>query len=217
MTLQAQAQLQVLAFLGTVALVGAGVLAAVAFTLASRRREAALAASGTLVVLGAYATALLALGAAGRDRVLGPGEAKVFCEIDCHLAYTVSRVRVQRDGAGERFAVTLRTYFDPRTIAPWRGDAPLYPNPRRVRVVDERGHAWTPSGRRGTALDTPLRPGESYETTFTFDLPADLSTPRLELTEAEPITRLIVGHENSPLHGKTLLALGRGWESADTR
>jgi hypothetical protein len=207
MSAQSLAALQVLAFLGTVALSGVGVLAAVAFALAGRRQVAALAAGSTAALVGAYAAALLAFGALGRERVLGPGEAKVFCEIDCHLAYTVPRVRVD----GTRYLVTLRTHFDEHTIAPWRGDGPLYPNPRRVRVVDSLGRAWAPASVDGTPLDTPLRPGQSYETTLAFDLPADVAAPRLELTEADAVTRLLLGHENSPLHGKTLIALGRGF------
>ncbi|AHG88544.1 hypothetical protein J421_1007 [Gemmatirosa kalamazoonensis] len=209
--LQLQAQLQVLTFLGTVALVGIGMLAAVAFALVDRRRHVALAAGGTVAVIGAYAAALVALGAAGRDRVLGPGEPKVFCEVDCHLAYTVTRVRVTPTAAGDRYTVTVRTHFDEHSVAPWRGDDPIYPNARRVRVVDAAGHAWNPGTRGGTALSAPLRPGESHESTFTFDLPAGVTAPRLELTEAAAITRLLVGHENSPLHGKTVMALGRGF------
>ena len=211
MTPNAQTQLEILAFLGTVALLGIGVLASVAFLIIARTRHAALAASATGAVALGYLAALVGLGAASRDRVLGPGEAKVFCEIDCHLAYSVSRVRVTPTAAGERYTVTVRTYFDERTIAPWRGDGALYPNPRRVRLVADRDRAWDPTTRDGTPLGTPLRPGESFESTFTFDLPSGVDAPRLELTEAAAVTRLIVGHENSPLHGKTLLALGRGF------
>jgi hypothetical protein len=211
MTPNAQTQLEILAFLGTVALIGVGALASVAFLLAARARHAVLAASATGAVAVGYLAALVGLGAVSRDRVLGPGEAKVFCEIDCHLAYSVSHVRVTPTPAGERYAVTVRTYFDERTIAPWRGDGALFPNPRRVRLVAEGDRAWNPVTRSGTPLGTPLRPGESFESTFTFDLPAGVAAPRLEVTEAAAITRLIVGHENSPLHGKTLLALGRGF------
>ena len=109
----------------------------------------------------------------------------------------------------------VRTYFDERTIAPWRGEGLLYPNPRRVRAIDSAGREYPPIARglSGTLLTTPLRPGESYTTTLAFDLPNDVVAPRLELTESDAVTRLLLGHENSPLHGKTLLALGRGFAS----
>ena len=206
MTEQAQTQLQILVFLGAVSLVGIFVLATVALALAERRRQATLAAGTAAAVAGAYVAALLAVGATrGGDRVLPPGRAKVFCEIDCHLAYSI--VRARHDG---RLLVTVRTYFDERTIAPWRGPAPLTPNPRRARVVDGAGRAWDVADVTGAPLDTPLRPGESYETTLAFDVPADVTAPRLELTEAGAVTRLIVGHENSPMHGKILLGLNHG-------
>jgi hypothetical protein len=226
MTEQLQAQLEILAFLGTIALTGGGVLATIALAVAGHRRGAGIAAGGLTAVVAGYAALLLAVGAFSRERVLHPGEAKVFCEIDCHLAYSVSGTRTASDVSGVHAArgtfwlVTLRTRFDERTIAPWRGDAPLSPNPRRVRLVDARGRAWpidpaaqhalAAAGAAGAPLDTPLRPGESYETTLAFDVPPDAASPSLELTEADPITRLIVGHENSLLHGKTLLALSPG-------
>jgi hypothetical protein len=207
MSAQTQTLLGILGFLGTVALVGIGVLAAIAFAVAGRVRVASIVAAGTVAVVALYAVALLGAGLLGRTRVLAPGAAKVFCEIDCHLAYDVAAVHVAPGTAGPRYLVTVRTRFDARTIAPWRGDGLLWPNPRRVRLVDARGHAWSPAAAAGTPLDTPLRPGQSYETTFAFDLPAAVDAPRLELTEAGVVTRLLVGHENSPLHGKTLLHL----------
>jgi hypothetical protein len=56
-------------------------------------------------------------------------------------------------------------------------------------------------------LNTPLGPGESYLTTFIFDVPADARNPRLLITDVDPVTRLLVDHENSPLHGKIYLAV----------
>jgi len=223
MSQQLQTVLQVLTFLGAVALVGIGALAAVAFTLARRPGIATVAAAGAAAVAVAYGAALLVLGAASHQRVLGPGATKVFCEIDCHLAYRVTRVRTlsrlpdgARSARGRYYLVTLRTTFDERTISPRRGDGALWPNPRRARLVDARGRAWDVDAAAtaalgtaaGTAIETPLHPGESYETTLAFDLPADVAMPRLELTEAAAVTRLLLGHENSPFHAKTLLALG---------
>jgi hypothetical protein len=173
------------------------------------RTLAFLATAALLAVVLGYAIALVAAGAAARrDRVLPLGEAKYICEIDCHLAYTVTDVRAAPGASrGTSYLVTVRTRFDERTTGARRGDAPLSPNPRRVRLVDARGRAYPPTAVTGTPLDTPLRPGESYETTLAFDLPRDAERPALELGEAIPVTRLLVGHENSPLHGRMLLAL----------
>jgi hypothetical protein len=223
---QGRAILQVLSFLATIGLVGVGVLACIAFAIAKRPSRARLAATLTVGVLAVYVVALLGVGAASDERVLGPGEPKVFCELDCHLSYTVPRVRLvstigDARARGTYYLVTVRTYFDERTTAPWRGDGKLWPNPRGLRLVDSVGHAWEPdaiaqralmaSDAAGTPIETPLRPGESYETTFAFDVPADVEAPRLEVFEDGPVTRLLIGHENSLLHRKTVFALGRGF------
>lgn len=222
---QLHAVLGVLAFLGTGALLALSGVGAVALGALGHRRGAAIGAGGVAALLGAYAAALLVGGALGHgDRVLGAGQPKYFCEIDCHLAYTVTGVRTApavgaARARGTYWLVTVRTRFDERTTGADRGDGPLHPNPRRVRLVAADGRAWAPdpaatralaaAGLAGTPIETPLRPGAAYETTLAFDAPADARRPALELTEAIAVTRVVIGHENSPLHGRTLLALGR--------
>ena len=93
-----------------------------------------------------------------------------------------------------------------------RGDSPLRPNPRRVRVEDDRGHSYFPmgeglralesEGKAGIPLDHPLRPGESYSTSLVFDLPREVRSSRLLIAEDLLVTRLLIGHENSFLHKK---------------
>ena len=127
--------LAVLAFLGTVAL-GLLLLAASAyFALRSRpawARRGLLAAVG----LGAlYGAALVGLGLASEEVTLPVGGEKGFCEMDCHLVYSVDSVeRIASSGgvpAGEIWSVALRTRFDESTIASFRSrEAPLWPNPR---------------------------------------------------------------------------------------
>ena len=174
------------------------------------------------VVVALYFCAVLVFSLASGERVLARGEEKHFCEMDCHLAYSVVGVRRARalgEGAsqatasGEFLVVTLKTRFDETTISAHRGDGELYPNPRRVTVYDSQGRAYAPSeeGRRalaatgasGVPIETPLRPGESYTTELVFDIPADARDPRLLVNESDLPTRFIIGHENSPLHKKT--------------
>jgi hypothetical protein len=164
--------------------------------------------------------------------VLPPGERKYFCEIDCHLAYAVTRVEQtgeigppenRRRTRGSFWIVRLETWFDPATISAHRGNAPLHPDPCRVIALDEKGGEHSPSpqgqaalgelGRAGAPLDWALRPGERYETALVFDLPAGAKQPRLLLSESFPMTRLLIGHENSLGHRKVLFdltALGGG-------
>jgi hypothetical protein len=206
----------------TMAFLGAGLVLFVcavgaAISLAFRHRRIAgwIGAAAAFVALG-YGALLFAASFLSRDRTLARGERKYFCEIDCHLAYSVTDV--QRVGGGPYIAVTLRAWFDPNTIAPWRGDALLSPNPRVVYAVDGAGRprhtslagqrAWEAEHGPATPLTRPLRPGESYTTTLVFEAPAGPEDLRLFVGDSPGLEKLLIGHENSPLHGKIYLALG---------
>ena len=175
-----------------------------------------------LLVAGLYLVVLLIFSFASSEKVLARGEEKHFCEIDCHLAYSVTDVHEtktlgeapnQMTAAGMFRVVTIKTRFDETTTSRNRGDGLLYPNSRVVTVADESGKQYFPdveahgllekSQAAGTAMTIPLRPGESYSTTFVFDLPADIKNPTLLIREGEWVTHLVIGHENSPLHKKT--------------
>jgi hypothetical protein len=156
------------------------------------------------------------------ETVLARGEEKHFCELDCHLAYSVTDVRETKTlgeashqvaAAGTFRVITVKTRFDETTTGPTRGNGQLYPNSREVAVVDGSGRryfsslsgqgALEGSQAAGTPITSPLRPGESYTTTFVFDLPPDVPNPTLLIHEGEVETRFIIGHENSPLHKTT--------------
>jgi hypothetical protein len=177
----------------------------------------------TIVLLaGVYLAVLLIYSFVSSKKVLARGQEKHFCEIDCHLAYSVTDVHEskvlgevpnQLTAVGIFRVVTVKTRFDETTIGRNRGDGLLYPNSRVVTVNDDSGNQYFPaaaaqrvlekSQAAGTALTIPLRPGESYSTTFAFDLPADIKNPTLLIREGEWVTFAVIGHENSPLHKKT--------------
>jgi hypothetical protein len=177
-------------------------------------------------VLAVYFGLMLVFSLASGERVLARGEEKYFCEVDCHLAYSVAdvtRAKMIGEGPGaasargEFYVVTVRTRFDETTISPQRGDALLHPNPRSLTVRDDRGRVYPVSdegeralasfGGTGTPIETPLRPGESYTTRLVFDLPEDARSPTLLINESDLPTRFIIGHENSLLHKKTEFSL----------
>jgi hypothetical protein len=212
----------VLAFLGACFVLLALGLVAMHALVVRRFGRARVTLGLMAALLAVYFGLMLAFSLASGERVLARGEEKHFCEIDCHLAYSVADVRrAQTVGEGpqaatargEFYVVTVRTRFDETTISPRRGDGQLRPNPRRLTVYDEQGRAYPLSeegqralasaGGAGTPIDTPLRPGESYTTGLVFDLPADARSPVLLINESDPPTRFIIGHENSLLHGKT--------------
>jgi hypothetical protein len=113
--------------------------------------------------------------------------------------------------------VRVKTWFDEKTISAHRGNGPLTPNRRKVWLVDDTGRKFAPSPEgesalarmsgASTPLTQPLRPGESYTTDLVFDVPKNAQGLRLLITEDDPETRLVIGHENSLLHKKIYLGI----------
>jgi len=220
------APLGVLTFLGTgfvMFLAGVFLIYSLVVRKFGRARLAVLAG---VLVAGVYLAIVLVFSFSSSEKVLARGEEKHFCEIDCHLAYSIADVRQtktigtapnQATAGGLFTIVTLKTRFDETTISSSRGDALLTPNSRVVTVIDDQGRRYGPStaaenlleqaNLSGKPLTTALRPGESYTTTLVFDLPADVRNPTLLMNEGEWVTHLIIGHENSPLHKTTRFQL----------
>lgn len=204
------APIGVMALLGTGFLLIVAMLALIRSLLVRKRRRVRLVLLAMLVIAAVYVAAILIFSLASHEKVLARGEEKHFCEIDCHLAYSVVGIRQSKTLAnaattaqGAYTIVTIKTRFDETTISARRGDGLLYPNPRLVTLVDQNGNQYTEFTRTGTPFITPLRPGASYTTEVVFDLPANAKPATLLLTEGDWITHLIIGHENSPLHKKT--------------
>jgi hypothetical protein len=214
-----------LAFLGTAFLIFLAVILLIHSLIARKQGRAKVVIVAMLLVVGAYLGALLVLSVVSSEKVLARGEEKHFCEIDCHLAYSIVNTRQsqtlgnapnQSTARGIYMVITIKTRFDETTIASRRGNGQLYPNSRVLTLFDEHGNKYSPSteGQRaldasnsGSPLTTPLRPGESYTTAIAFDLPADVKTATLLINEGEWNTYFLIGHENSPLHKKTRFQL----------
>lgn len=216
-----------LAFLGTAFLLVAAA-AALLYATISKRRELVppiLSLAGGLLLI--YAGALLGSSALSREVVLQHGERKYFCEIDCHLAYSVEKVETTPEignlphavhAAGIFYVVAVKVWFDPSTISPRRPlDVPLSPNPRMVYVQESAGGRYAPSapalealislGRSSTPLSASLKPGESYISYLVFDLPKDARNPRLFLGNAIDMEYLLIGHEMSPWHKRVWFSM----------
>jgi hypothetical protein len=168
------------------------------------RGLAALFGFGAFVYFGL----LFSLSYVSRETTLAPGQEKYFCEIDCHLAYSVRGAREETQNGRRLLRVTLHTRFDETTISPQRPkDAPLTPNPRQVLLLDGQGRSFAPATTAGIPLTRALIPGESYETDLVFALPADAAQLRLLITSPEWEEHLLIGDENSLGHKKTYLAV----------
>lgn len=156
-----------------------------------------------------YLALLLGFSAGSRETLLSRGQEKYFCEVDCHLAYSVLDVKTQDQGTRSNYVITLRTRFDETTTSPNRPkDAPLTPSPRQVRLIDESGRQYEVASTAGTSLMSPLTPASSYTTQLEFRVPKDARGLRLliETTPGWP-DHFVIGDENSLGHKKTYFAL----------
>jgi hypothetical protein len=157
----------------------------------------------------AYLGLLLGFSFGSHVTTLARGQEKYFCEIDCHLAYSVIDVKTDAQPALTRYLVTLRTRFDETTTSTTRPkDFPLTPSPRLVRLLDANGREYAPVTVQGTPLLTPLKPADSYTTQLEFDIPQNARSLRLFLNTAPAWPdHFVIGDENSLLHQKTFFAL----------
>lgn len=196
----------VLLFVGAV-LTAFALAALYAFARITKRgRLARISSRALLGGAGLYLVFILAGSLTSRTRVLAPGEEKHICEIDCHLAYSVAAAKAESVGGGlARHVVTVKVRFDEATISARRSrTAPLSPNKRYVALRDDAGHEY-PGSTDG--LMRALIPGESYTTDIGFEVPQKATGLRLVLRNADPETALIIGHENSVLHGNITFRL----------
>ena len=201
-----------LALLGTAFVLFVAVVIVAHSLITGKRGRAKVALLAIVVFIAVYFGAMLIFSAASRDQLLARGQEKHFCELDCHLAYSlVNAVQEKTIGEGAnqmrpqgQFAIlTIRTRFDETTIGPQRGNGLLYPNGRAFVLIDDRGNRYLPVAQTGTPAPTPLRPAESYTTNIVFDLPVNARPSELILNESAWETHLLIGHENSLLHGQT--------------
>lgn len=176
-----------------------------------------------LLLLIGYGGLLLGFSVFSHERTLAPRQEKYFCELDCHLAYSVQKVeQVKQIGQalanGTFYIVTIQARFDETTTAPWRPrDVPLTPDPLNFALVDAHGDAVPTSAVGRKAWEAlhgaspyffrPLRPSESEEGTFVFDAPPAMRSPRLLATIVGFPSQVLIGDENSLLHKKTYFSL----------
>ena len=216
----------VLFFLGTILLIAASLLVLLYGAVRRSSFFTKLGGGAMLAIAAGYFLLLTGVSFASSEEVLPAGGWKYFCEIDCHIAYSLIGAQttnalgpeLQQISARGKFVVLrVKTWFDERTISAHRGNGPLTPNSRRILLVDDTARRYLPSpegqtalGRltsNSTPLTQPLRPGESYETDFVFDVPRETHKLKLLITEDDPETRLVIGHENSLLHKKIYFAV----------
>jgi len=201
-----------LAFLGTGFILVTATIALVQSLIVRKTGRAKVVLMAMLFVGLAYFGAMFIFSLVSHDHLLARGEEKHFCELDCHLAYSIANVAYaitigegasQARAQGQFTVITIRTRFDETTIGPRRGNGLLFPNGRAFTLVDDRGNRYGLAAQAGTPVTTPLRPGETYTTELAFDLPPGVKPAVLLLNESAWETHLLIGHENSLVHGQT--------------
>jgi hypothetical protein len=203
----------------TVALLLACAVAAVVL-LALRRwtglRRVLVAGAG---VIGAYLVALLVVSVLSGNRRLQPDTQKYICEPDCQLSYSFAGLRTGSvPGAGRVGIVYIRVRSDTTAAQASRNRGLVWPGPRRLRLLDAAGReiaptsperVWRAAGMQAT-LRQPVSPGDAYTAGVPFLMPPGFTPTTVTLTQGAPITRLLIGNENSPLHGEAV------WEIPQT-
>jgi hypothetical protein len=223
----------VLAFLGTGFVLVIFVLIALYAALRRSKRLLAIASASGVTVVAGYLGILLGFSLFSREVDLPVGAKKYFCAIDCHISYSVVRVWMPKSVGGESEQVTsngqfvvveLRTWFDPSTISPRRGDGPLTPNDRVAVLRDAQGRVFEVSPRanevltaqelNSTPFTTALRPGESYISYLVFEVPSDTKEPKLWVRSGDEVDGLLWGDERSPMHQQVLFLLSPAADAA---
>lgn len=188
------------------------------------RRASVRILEGMGVVALLYVAALVTFSLTSQEKILARDQWKVFCEVDCHLAYSVQEVTTSRWlGEGENrqvargiiYRVKMKLWFDETTITEGRGNEPLRPEPRNIQVVDNKGRSYAPLEVPGEGNSSPmelvearpLQPGDSRTTELFFELPSDITNPLLLVSSRHWIDRFILGHEQSPFHRKIFFEL----------
>src|SRR5437763_7093268 len=105
------AHFSVLGFLGTGALLFVAALVILYLLLRGRRAAAGNVLLGALGLGVAYSLVLLIFSLASADKVLARGAEKHFCEVDCHLAYSITDVRQTKTLGPPARAVTAQDMF----------------------------------------------------------------------------------------------------------
>jgi len=166
-----------------------------------------------------YAVMLVGASVMSEEKLLGLNEPKEFCGFyfDCHLHAAVSGVRTARTigdlkANGEFYIVTVKVFSDAKraTLGLLTVDA---------HVVDRAGRAYARDEMAEAQLgpqpefETKIGPEESFEKQIVFDLPADVTQPRLDIREGygidHAIEYVLIGDEDSIFHKRSYFAL---WE-----
>jgi hypothetical protein len=174
-----------------------------------------------------YFVMLLGVSLFSTEETLPIGEAKEYCGFyfDCHMHTAVSDVRTTKSignqtAKGLFYIVKVKVFSDARR-------ATLGLLTVEANVIDDTGNKYY---RNETAEDQlppqprfekKISPVESFEKEIVFDLPADVTDPRLDMREGygidHAIEALLIGDEDSILHKRKYFKLAEQADSASVK
>src|ERR1700752_3628618 len=137
------APLGALALLGTAFLIFVTVVVLFQSLIVRQRSRTKFVLVALTVIAVLYLGTMLGFSLVSRETVLTRGQEKHFCELDCHLAYSIVNTTTaktfgngsnQLTAQGQFTVVTIQTRFDDTTTSPQRGNGLLYPNGRTVAI-----------------------------------------------------------------------------------
>lgn len=210
--------------------IGGLIVAAILFAISIFTKKAWLrnfVFGGVVVWCVFYLAMLIGFSATSEEKDLAVNEAKEFCGfyLDCHMHTAVTDVRKtktigNKTANGEFYIVKVKVFSDAKaaTIGLVTVDA---------HVVDGAGQKYDRDLTAESNLspqpnfEEPISPVESFEKEIVFDLPDNISNPRLDIREGygidHAIEAVLVDDEDSILHKRNYFRLERSAQTAELK
>ncbi|HEX8195152.1 MAG TPA: hypothetical protein VF571_02995 [Pyrinomonadaceae bacterium] len=161
-----------------------------------------------------YAVLLATVSFFSAEKTLNLNEPKAFCGfyLDCHIRAAVTDVRKtktfgNKTADGEFYVVRVKIFSDAR-LADLGLQAPEF------EVVDGNGSRFKRLAnleKTEPSWDTKVPAGGSFEKEAVFDLPENVSNPRLDVSEGIGVDKVfemfLIGDEDSLWHKRALFKL----------
>ena len=202
--------------------IGGLVVAAILFGVAWLHESAWLkkfVVGGVAIWFAFYLAMLIGTSLLSTERTIAVGDTdgKAFCGfyLDCHLhtaVLNVTRAKTigNKNASGEFYVVTVKIFSDARaaTLGLLTVDAHVVDAGGKIysRDIDSEGEL-SPQ----PDFEEKIGPGESFEKQIVFDLPANVTDPRLDMREGYGVDHVIeyflIGDEDSMFHARNYFAL----------
>lgn len=175
---------------------------------------------GVTIWLVFYAMMLVGFSLLSEEKTLAPNEAKEFCGfyLDCHLHTAVTAVRKtktigDKTAKGEFYIVKVNVFSNAknpsvatRLVGP---TASVQDEAGNIYLRDTEAESFLPTAE--ISLNRDVKKNISFDKEMVFDLPVNVTRPRLDISEGwaidKAIETVLIGDEDSILHKRKLFDL----------